>query len=795
VVGDREVKNELIFSNQMYEASHINALVDAFLDQKNKKVYQSSYKPKTFEKNYACNLIVVSSQKDLDERKAKSGFKKKHELILSKIGNDHKLHYMKDREIVDQEIDEGQYNELTQLAAIREFRGIATGKDGNTQYFPQALLDLEHNKQESFESKRIKITEKEDEKYKVTYTYDENKQKTIDLRKDECEELISYVDRQYGFEIDESIKEKLEQITAEKKLFGENGYELIQKKVLVNKTFQGKTGLVSVLNPIKNDLKAGDAGKDLELDLEGQINDLISGWSWEVQQYFKEKTSQEKSVTGLMPLCINQNHWVLLVIDIDNEQKCTLKIKDSMAEAQWNDNYLANLKSALKKGLKNIKINPDLTQNISTVTFAAKGQDDPRIQKGLYCGGHVYRMMRDYIEHGDFYKTQKGNKTSDEKLRKEDYELVQQYHSTENSKVSEENIGYFKQLYRFSTKAVVAINEQEPSRFSGRVEEFEKSELKNGNVKNQGVSSNENPKNLINQHIQGEDLREAECKSQERSTSQASTNILSEKKNDSAQTTNSRQAQLMPSFFSNKEVLNILDPLIVSSAKPVSKRDEAETTADSNRTAYFSNEQKTSKPALEKALGAFNRDQDRSELGEQRQSVKIATSSDQGTKEVTATLQNFSNRQIAYSNPSEMNADQFKQAVLLSVPTASSQGEIKLSAKSSNFGVLLCFAKAMGEINKASESQQPLALDFEKMKKSDEWHKAEHDFKEKFSFEDFENVLKTYASGQKVSYVVPSISDDQCSPVYNINNLGDDALDFLADQNDLNESVISSFSR
>ena len=147
----------------------------------------------------------------------------------------------------------------------------------------------------------IQITEKEVGKYTFTYTDDKDQQKTIDLQKGGCEKLISCVDRQYGFEINESIKGKLEEIT-NKKLFVENGYELTKKKVLVNKTFQGITGLVSVLNPIKNSLNVGDVGKGQELDLEGQINDLISGWSWEVQQYFKENPSKNKSVTGLMPL-------------------------------------------------------------------------------------------------------------------------------------------------------------------------------------------------------------------------------------------------------------------------------------------------------------------------------------------------------------------------------------------------------------------------------------------------------------------------------------------------------------
>ncbi|MDB2592310.1 hypothetical protein N9Y17_01200 [Gammaproteobacteria bacterium] len=502
-----------------------------------------------------------------------------------------------------------------------------------------------------------------------------------------------------------------------------------EKRTLDNKTFKTKKErVVSVLNPIKNDLHEGEAGNLQTVHLGSDISTIIKDWSWEIQQYFKENPSQEKTVTGLMPLCINQGHWVLLVIDIDKNQKCTLKIKDSMTSAEWSNKNLGNLKIALEKSLKGTKINPDLNQNISTVTFAAKDKSDPNIQQGNYCGGHVYRMMRDYIGYDDFFKTQKDDTKSHTVLREEDYNLIQQCNRNQTSNVSQENIDYFNNLYRFSTEAVVTKDYKEPSRFSDTI-----------------VSP-------------------------------------------------SRQAELIPSFFRNQNVLKILNSLIVSADTSDSEGNEAAPTAeDSIRTQYFSNYQNTSQSALGKVLDAFNGNKGRDELDSQIENDQSDISSNQDTTKVTATLQNFSNRQIAYSNPSEMNADQFKQAVLLSVPTASSKGQIKLSAKSSNFGVLLCFAKAMGEINKASESQQPLALDFEKMKKSDGWKKAEQDFSMFDEENSFEDVLQSYADGEQVYKIQVSISTDGPS-LRDIENLGDNALDFLADQNDLNESATSSFS-
>ena len=696
MVGDSEVKEKLTFSDQMYEGPHINALVAAFLHQRNTEVYQSSFKTKTFETNYACKLIVVSSQEALEEKKEKSGFKNKQEIILSNIGGDQKLHYMQNEESVEKEISEAQYNQLTQLAKIREFHGIATGKDANTQHFPQALLHLE-NDTEKFESKRIKITETKDGKYTFTYTDDKNQQKTIDLENIKCEKLIGYVDRQYGFEIDESIKDELEKIT-DKTLFGENGYELIEKKVLVNKTFEGHTGLFSVLNPIKNDLKAGDAGNAQVVNLEGHINDLISGWLWEVQQYFKENPSTNKSVTGLMPLCINhnllyffeQNHWVLLVIDIDQDQNYTLKIKDSKAVANLGDSSLKNLKSALEKSFDNIKIYPTSNQNISKVNFAKKDTNDPYIQQGNYCGGHVYRMMRDYIDNGDFFKTQKDKTKSHTVLREADYNLIQQYINAKASDVSEENIEYFNKLYGFKAEAVVA-------------------------------------KDYIK-------------------TSRSSDPTVSP----------SRQAQVIPMLFRNKDVRKFLDSLIVSADTSDSEGNEAAPAAGhSINTQYFSKDQEKSQSALTEALEAFNGDQGRSELGGQIQSKQSDISSAQDAKKVTATLKNFSNRQIAYSNVSKMTNDQYKQAVLLSLnpynPTA------KLIASSTNWSVLIMFATAVGRVNKLN-GKDKISLDIEKMKQKPSWKLAENEFNEKYNkttgTSDFEKTLVDLATGE------PFLGDD-----------------------------------
>jgi hypothetical protein len=60
-------------------------------------------------------------------------------------------------------------------------------------------------------------------------------------------------------------------------------------------------------------------------------------------------------------------------------------------------------------------------------------------------------------------------------------------------------VGFFHKPIMLHEFPFTELLNQQPK--DGSVEEFEKSEkLENGNVQNQGVSSNENPKNLINQH-------------------------------------------------------------------------------------------------------------------------------------------------------------------------------------------------------------------------------------------------------------------------------------------------------
>jgi hypothetical protein len=696
VVGDREVKDKLTFSDQMYEGSHINALVDAFLDQKDIKVYQSKFaKPKSndsiFEDYYPCRLKKINkSELAVVQESIKTGTTC---ALVSDVQDKYCIHYLgKDGQVLSKAVD-------------GDTSAIVMSFDRGENEIPFA-----GDKQVWFEN------------------------------------IVGKEQHQVKFD---------------------------EKRTLTNKTFQTQQGqVVSVLNPIKNDLKAGDAGNRQTVHLGDDIGGIIKDWSWEIQQYFKENPSQEKTVTGLMPLCINQGHWVLLVIDIDKDQECTLKIKDSKNEAQW-DKDLENLKSALKNSLEATKINPYSPQNISEVTFAEKDNEDTNIQQGNYCGGHVYRMMRDYIEHGDFYHTQKTQPTPNEMttMREEDFNLVLRRYKKDGSS-DDKDFRDFIGLYRYGAGFIDSQSEnnmegyqKQQTKIKEFIEQYDDTSV-NSSFDNRSKTSTNQNSNIS-------------CEHQNQSNNRA---VMS-----------SRQAKLMPSFFSNQNVHNILAPLIVSSAKPVSKRDEAETTADGYRNQYFSNDQNISQSALKEALETFNRNQDRVELREQKQSKQSDISSNQDTKKVTATLQNFSNRQIAYSNPSEMNADQFKQAVLLSVPTASSQGEIKLSAKSSNFGVLLCFAKAMGEINKEIGSQKPLVLDFEKMKKSDEWRKAKQDFLDFDNESDFKDVLERYASGEQVYKSQLSINSEEPS-LSDIKSLGKDALDFLADQNDLNESASSSFS-
>jgi|GEM_PF-3374356 hypothetical protein len=130
------------------------------------------------------------------------------------------------------------------------------------------------------------------------------------------------------------------------------------------------------------------------------------------------------------------------------------------------------------------------------------------------------------------------------------------------------------QAYRSSMKFMQARDKMINKLYNdytqdGSVEEFEKSEkLENGNVQNQGVSSNENPENLINQHAQDNVSLEVSGKA-------AATND------------NSDQAKLTVRATSSDPA--VTNELTVSSASSLSNNKESEETqtADSQQSSFI----------------------------------------------------------------------------------------------------------------------------------------------------------------------------------------------------------------
>ena len=107
------------------------------------------------------------------------------------------------------------------------------------------------------------------------------------------------------------------------------------------------------------------------------------------------------------------------------------------------------------------------------------------------------------------------------------------------------------------------------------------------------------------------------------------------------------------------------------------------------------------------------------------------------------------NRKIAYHHPAQMSNEQYKQAVLLSVPPG--KPDVKLSASSTNWRVIVSFASAMGKINNESNHDK-LSLDIDKMKKNPKWCIAQQTFEKEQHGQNFEKTLVSLASGECFNY-------------------------------------------
>gem|GEM_PF-7089939 len=127
----------------------------------------------------------------------------------------------------------------------------------------------------------------------------------------------------------------------------------------------------------------------------------------------------------------------------------------------------------------------------------------------------------------------------------------------------------------------------------------------------------------------------------------------------------------------------------------------------------------------------------------------------------------YNNRSVTYSNPTKMSGDDFKHAVLLVIPRdIAYQPDFKLNANCSDYGVLLCFAKAVGDVNKASGGKEDdLGLDLESMQTSMGFQQAKSEFDAKNGRHNFSKILRSLASGESIpsnlDFAKSSLGEDQ----------------------------------
>jgi hypothetical protein len=132
-------------------------------------------------------------------------------------------------------------------------------------------------------------------------------------------------------------------------------------------------------------------------------------------------------------------------------------------------------------------------------------------------------------------------------------------------------------------------------------------------------------------------------------------------------------------------------------------------------------------------------------------------------KEQTA---RYAGRQVQYSQPEQMNGDQFKQSILLSIAPLTGTDLLPLTANCQNWEVLICFAKTMGDVNRENPEvnhHQELTLNIDQMRASPTWYQAEQGFlNSNFGQgKDFAHTLLNLARGRQVNQFQPH----QVSPV------------------------------
>ncbi|MDB2592825.1 hypothetical protein N9Y17_03895 [Gammaproteobacteria bacterium] len=207
----------------------------------------------------------------------------------------------------------------------------------------------------------------------------------------------------------------------------------------------------------------------------------------------------------------------------------------------------------------------------------------------------------------------------------------------------------------------------------------------------------------------------------------------------------SRQQLLSNGIFENHSVREVIAPLVVS-ATSVNRCQSKSTLAAYN--AFFSGDTQTANIELDNAINNFNGSKP-THILPNTENLQSNLDQQQEINQVKAEVISHWNRKIAYHHPAQMSSEQYKQAVLLSVPPG--KLDVKLSASSTNWHVIVSFASAMGKINNESNHDK-LSLDIDKMKKNPKWCIAQQTFEKEQHGQNFEKTLVALASGECFNY-------------------------------------------
>jgi hypothetical protein len=170
-----------------------------------------------------------------------------------------------------------------------------------------------------------------------------------------------------------------------------SSFELKKSRNINEKIFT-KNGVIFVaINP-------GPIGLIIDGQSFSDFDDKLKNALWELNSYLEENPSQKNSrIEFLFPLNINNNHWVLGRGTINKGNQLVFKLHDPFGNGKNIQDY-PEFKDKINNGAlayKSAVDNAGRYNNLMSVVveFDSSNHQHKDVQRGLYCGGAVLRMM------------------------------------------------------------------------------------------------------------------------------------------------------------------------------------------------------------------------------------------------------------------------------------------------------------------------------------------------------------------------------------------------------------------